>query len=109
MSDCSTNAMSAPKPIHGEIVWKDGMRPTPLSYARYVNGVERIADHIDFDGERYERVRECEVVGTRFEDLLDEYCHSLSCGHDAWNGDVEPPAYCDMCGARVRGGGDGAR
>ena len=42
MSDCSTNAMSAPKPIHGEIVWKDGMRPTPLSYARYVNGVERV-------------------------------------------------------------------
>ena len=103
MSDCSTNAMSAPKPIHGEIVWKDGMRPTPLSYARYVNGVERVADHIDFDGERYERVRTCEDTG--------RYC--FTCSKCGWTAN-EPrhafggfwPKFCPNCSARVRGGGD---
>ena len=41
------------KPISGEIVWGNGHRPSPLSYARYVNGVERVADRITLDGVMY--------------------------------------------------------
>lgn len=52
MSDCRIG-LKAPKPIHGQIVWGADQRPTPLSYARYVNGVERIAEYIDLDGKRY--------------------------------------------------------
>lgn len=105
MNDCSTNAMSAPKPIHGEIFWKDGMRPTPLSYARYVNGVERVADHIDFDGERYERVRECKMRVLWCDDV-DGICWICSeCDRSTYtHGWV--PVRCSNCGARVKEGGD---
>ena len=52
MSDCSTNSFDV-RPIRGEIHWRGGMRPTPLSYARYVNGQERVAEHVELDGVRY--------------------------------------------------------
>jgi len=82
-----------------------GIASYPFSYAELPDSLA-LENTVTGEVVRYERVRECEVVGTRFEDLLDEYCHSLSCGHDAWNGDVEPPAYCDVCGARVKGGAE---
>ena len=45
--------------------------------------------------------RTCEVVRSRFEDLVDEWCFELSCGHSAWTSDSEPPSYCPECGAKV--------
>lgn len=101
MSDCSMEAWQAPHGIEGYLQWKDGGR-NELHYTRYLDGNEREADFFELDGVKFVPERTCTVIGTRFEDLLDEYCHSLSCGHDAWNRDSEPPRYCEECGARVK-------
>ena len=101
MGDCSTQAWNAPRGIDGAVHWDNG-NTSELHYARFVNGEERKAECIELDGVKFAPERTCEVVGTRFEDLLDEYCHSLSCGHDAWNRDSEPPRYCEECGAKVK-------
>ena len=45
--------------------------------------------------------RECEVTSKRFNDLMDEWCIELSCGHTIWDR-TEPPNYCEECGARIR-------
>ena len=69
MSDCSTNSFDV-APIRGEIHWRGGMRPTTLSYARYVNGQERMAEWVELDGVRY--VPECglrHMVDTRNESI----------------------------------------
>lgn len=52
MSDCSTHNFDV-RPIRGEIHWRGDMSPTSLSYARYVNGHERVAEWVEFDGVRY--------------------------------------------------------
>ncbi len=47
----------------------------------------------------------CHVVGTTSEeglyDGLTIFRHELSCGHTCETVWLEPPAYCDVCGARV--------
>lgn len=47
----------------------------------------------------------CHVVGTTSEeglyDGLTIFRHELSCGHTCETVWLEPPAYCDECGARV--------
>ena len=57
---------------------------------------ERLADLID---------PTCHVVGTTSEeglyDGLTIFRHELSCGHTCETVWLEPPAYCDECGARV--------
>ena len=50
MSDCKHGGRDVYDGIHGAIHWKDHDRDTPLSYARFVNGVERIAKSIELDG-----------------------------------------------------------
>jgi hypothetical protein len=110
MSDCSQNAFQPVKPIKGRIVWKDGQRPTPLDYARYVNGAERVADHIDFDGERYERVRECENASPYAGEFKCSECGVEWKTEDMdlveptlWiDGVADYPSYCQHCGARVK-------
>lgn len=57
------------------------------------------------DLERELASRECEVEGMRFDELMDEWCIELSCGHSVWDR-TEPPSYCCECGARVRGGAE---
>ena len=101
MSDCSTNAFQPVKPIKGQIVWKGGMMPTPLDYARYVNGAERVADHIDFDGERYERVRECKLELEPNSDRL-WWCSNCHSYHEHVSS--YPWEHCPRCGARVKEG-----
>jgi len=54
VSDCSTNAFDA-KPIRGQLVYEDG-RPSEFTFARYVNGEERVVDHVTVDGLNYEPV-----------------------------------------------------
>ena len=44
---------------------------------------------------------ECEVVSSRFDDMMSEWCIELSCGHAVWDR-TEPPNYCCECGARIR-------
>lgn len=49
----------------------------------------------------------CHLVGTTSEeglfDGLTIFRHELSCGHTCETVWLEPPAYCDVCGARVVG------
>ena len=56
----------------------------------------RIADIVD---------PTCHLVGTTSEDDLFDgltiFRHELSCGHTCETVWLEPPAYCDECGARV--------
>lgn len=58
--------------------------------------LDRLADLID---------PTCHVVGTTSEeglyDGLTIFRHELSCGHTCETVWLEPPAYCDECGARV--------
>ena len=90
--------METLKPIEGQINWNADHMPTPLNYARYVDSVERVAESIEFDGVRYERVRECRDASldrsTQF------YCSECECTVDVpllW-GVVD---YCPGCGAKV--------
>lgn len=43
----------------------------------------------------------CEIVSSRFDEMMDEWCIELSCGHCVWNR-TEPPNYCEECGAKIR-------
>lgn len=116
MSDYSTNAFAntgARGSIHGRIYWDNG-RHTDFIYARIVNGEERKADYIMIDGERYERVMECENVDrhpfVRFK------CSECGClvyfediDGEPWmqvDGVAETLRFCPLCGARVKEGGD---
>lgn len=102
MSDCRIG-LKAPKPIHGQIVWGADQRPTPLSYARYVNGVERFAVYIELDGERYERAMTCRLELEPNSDRL-WWCSNCHSYHEHVSN--YPWERCPRCGARVRGGGD---
>ena len=102
MNDCIANELtstSARGSIHGHIHWDNG-RHTDFIYARIVNGEERKADFIEFDGERYERVRECSVVNDiEPRDTTMRVIGSCSeCGHILCG----PDWCCAPCGARVK-------
>ena len=60
MSDCSTAAYEQCG-IHGQVNWQGGLRPSPLSFPRVVNGVKRVADTVDIDGETFGRQPEDET------------------------------------------------
>ncbi len=69
-----------------------------------INRLGREVDYVTVDGERYERVRECEVESSLHWDPYHEsdfYEHELSCGHTVTSDYGEPPLYCEVCGARV--------
>ena len=85
---------------------------TPWMYPLALNG--RVIRGVYVDGERYERVRECENAS--------RYAGEFKCSEcgAAWKTEdmdlVEPtlwidgvadyPSYCQHCGARVKEGGD---
>ena len=105
MNDCIANELtstSARGSIHGHIHWDNG-RHTDFIYARIVNGEERKADFIEFDGERYERVRECHVMSeySYYDHTIPEwnYDYCSNCGGEFYD---EVPSYCPNCGARVK-------
>ena len=99
MSDCSASAFVAPG-IHGVVHWKDGTIST-LTFSRYVNGEEREAEYFELDGERYERVRECELEHHDTGWVSCRECNT------SWKND-RPHVYrrCPYCGAKVKEGGD---
>lgn len=72
-----------------------------------INRLGREVDFVTVDGERYERVRECEVESSLIWDSYhgrDFYEHKFSCGHTVTSDYEEPPFYCDVCGAKVKVG-----
>ena len=100
MSDCSTQAFNA-NAIHGEVKWAGGMRPTPLSYARYVNGQERKAECFELDGVDYLPERTCELVETyRGYPCNDYTCSACGKTHCA----PRRHEHCPRCGSRVTNG-----
>ena len=106
MNGCIANELtstSARGSIHGHIHWDNG-RHTDFIYARIVNGEERKADFIEFDGERYERVKECGIKRSYYYDEYDQYEFEFSCGHSVDMYDKEPPNFCPLCGAKVKVG-----
>ena len=50
---------------------------------------------------RYVQERTCRIEGSYYDDLFEETCTDLSCGHSVWQ--MESPLYCPECGARVIG------
>ena len=44
--------------------------------------------------------RTCCIEGSYYDEMWDDTCWQLSCGHDAWG---LKPNYCPTCGARVVG------
>ena len=95
MSDCSTE-WKLPKAQDRE----PGVLYCPHAD---VGGVRAI----DVRGERFERVRECEVESSLHWDPYhgsDFYEHKFSCGHTVTSNYEEPPFYCDVCGAKVKVG-----
>lgn len=75
----------------------------PWMYPLALNG--RSIQGVFVDGERYERVRECNVIklfSARFPHEFGNEVVELSCGHLTSRHD----SFCPKCGARVRGGGD---
>ena len=69
VSDCSREAWNAPNGIEGFVVWTDGGK-NKLNYTRYLDGAERKVDHIELDGERFERVVRCRDC--KYYDMNDE-------------------------------------
>ncbi len=72
-----------------------------------INRLDREVDYVTVDGERYERVRECEVESSLIWDSYhgqNFYEHKFSCGHTVTSDYEEPPFYCDVCGAKVKVG-----
>lgn len=47
------------------------------------------------------RERTCHIEGSYYDELFDETCTNLSCGHAIWQN--ESPNYCSECGAKVVG------
>lgn len=115
---------SARGSIHGHVHWDNG-RHTDFIYARIVNGEERNADYIELDGERYERVRECEMKWTgRYcppgcmvpQDMVQTCSACGGLGNDPSRPfhpeDPNEPIqfvnlpsyirYCPLCGARIK-------
>lgn len=45
--------------------------------------------------------RTCYIEGSYYDELFDETCTNLSCGHAIWQN--ESPNYCSECGAKVVG------
>lgn len=43
--------------------------------------------------------RTCRIEGSYYDELFDETCTNLSCGHAIWQN--ESPNYCSECGAKV--------
>lgn len=129
MSDCSTNAF-AEGGIHGAVHWNDGLL-SKLSYPRAVNGVERRAEWVEiegvrfypedfellevldngkrvaleFEGERYVPERTCGIVDAKWcsygGEGRDTTDFTFSCGHSVTALGEEPPAFCEVCGAKV--------
>lgn len=79
--------------------FKDGSeRPCTM------NRMGRTLDYLESDGERFERVRACEIKGSYYYDEYDQYGFEFSCGHSVDMYDKEPPNFCPLCGAKVKVG-----
>ena len=84
------------KPIRGVISWEDGT-VSRITYARYVNGVERRVATIDMDGDRFERVRECVMTRT----FRGYPCNDYTCSECGKTHCAERASeWCPRCGAR---------
>ena len=110
MSDCTNGgrrAYNAPTHAPAEdrleitVHFKGEYNPHPI----VLNRLDREVDYVTVDGERYERVRECEVESSIHWDTYhggDFYEHKFSCGHTVRSDYEEPSLYCKECGAKVR-------
>lgn len=43
---------------------------------------------------------ECEVISKGIDEVMNEWCIELSCGHAVW-GSPHPPNYCCDCGRKI--------
>lgn len=108
MSDCSTNAYK-PYDVARLRIEFGGEEP-PWKYPLALNG--RVIGGVFVDGERYERVRECEklpqisdavcVVRRNGFEMQFGYWRCSECGCENFEG----AKHCMNCGARVKEGGD---
>ena len=109
MSDCSTNAFNTDT-IRGRLHYEGSMRPSDFTFARMVNGKERVPDHFELDGVRYERVRgcapewdgqwfRCGCCGERLDRFGVRTTQTLS--GTTMRSIAEPLKRCPNCGAKV--------
>ena len=86
-----------------DIYFTDGTHVTDVLNMILQDGTERVIDRVEIDGETLSKERTCEVVSSRFDEMVGEWCIELSCGHCVWDR-TEPPNYCQECGARLTDG-----
>lgn len=112
MSDCRIPMPSYKAPIHTReqdelrvtAHFKDGLHPQDFVANRDTPSGTRVLDYLESDGQRFERVRECEIKGSYYYDEYDQYEFEFSCGHSVDMYDKEPPNFCPLCGAKVKVG-----
>lgn len=79
--------------FHGEF------NPHPI----VLNRLDREVDYVEVDGERFERVRECEQEERGWGTEGDHARVWLTCGHDCMVPTVaDLPSFCPHCGAKVK-------
>ena len=104
LSDCSREAWNAPKGMEGFAMCDNGDELT-LNYARYVGSHERKVLYFELDGVKFVPERTCTVESSFLNDFSSDhecwYEFDLSCGHHVQSGDMEPPKFCEECGAKV--------
>ena len=54
---------------------------------------------IEIERVGFVRERTCHIEGSYYDELFDETCTNLSCGHAIWQN--ESPNYCSECGYKV--------
>ena len=99
MSDCSTRDCST-RGIGGRVAWHDGT-DSPITFARYVNGVERKAVFVELDEAMFYERQTCRLEKEPGSEYLwwcshCEFYHSHLSDH--------PWEYCPRCGAKVVSG-----
>ena len=103
MSDCSANAM---KPYQAAMLRVEFAGEEP-AWEQPIALCGREITGVLVDGERYERVRECENTAPAYLDFLCSACgfvHYHSEENDS--GDGNDWGYCPNCGAKVKGGAE---
>lgn len=113
MSDCTNGgrrAYNAPthSPAEDELRviahFKDGLPPKEFVANRDTLDGLRVLDYLEHDGERYERVRECEMEHVKSGALYDVWRCS-ACGYEYAESVSETSIvqnFCPNCGAKVK-------
>lgn len=88
--------------IRGALVFGGGLRPHPFTTCRHLkDGTEREVDHVEVDGARYERVRECTLTRT----YSGEPCSDWTCSEcgktHCWHNAARVGERCPRCGAVI--------